>query len=120
MVGITASWARRLSWHFPRGSCREAERCAHSACVWHRRAHLCKLRGIQQDVEKGGIELDTCNNVLLRGPVNILHDPVSALPFTQGVITAVTSDARKKVASWTMQARPLACFFFWLAKASEA
>lgn len=63
---------------------------------------------MQQDVEKGGVELDTCTNVLLRGPVNILHDPVSALPFTQGVITGVTSDVKKKVAWWTVQACPSA------------
>ena len=60
---------------------------------------------VRQDVEKGGVELDTCNNVLLRGPVNILHDPASALPYTQGVITGVTTDARKKVAWWDVQAR---------------
>ena len=59
-------------------------------------------------MEKGGVELDTCNNVLLRGPVNILHDPVSALPFTQGVITGITSDVKKKTAWWTVQACPLA------------
>ena len=67
---------------------------------------LLRARFELQDVEKGAIELDTCHNVLLRGPVNILHDPASALPFTQGVITDVTYYARKKVASWTVQACP--------------
>ena len=55
-------------------------------------------------MSKGAIELDTCNNVQLRGPVNIMHDPTSALPFTQGIITAVDSNYRRKVFTWTVQA----------------
>lgn len=66
-------------------------------------------RGAAQDVTRGAIELDTCNNVHLRGPVNILHDPVSALPFTQGVITAVDTNVRKKAYKWTIEARPHLC-----------
>ncbi|KAK9840645.1 hypothetical protein WJX81_006647 [Elliptochloris bilobata] len=55
------------------------------------------------DVDKGAIELDTCNNVQLRGPVNILHDPASALPFTQGVVTAVSSNFKRKIFTWTVE-----------------
>ena len=58
---------------------------------------------------RGAIELDTCNNVQLRGPANIMHDPASALPSTQGVITAIESNVRKKVYRWTVEARPRLC-----------
>ena len=63
------------------------------------------MRGMRQDVTKGAIELDTCSNVQLRGPVNILYDPASALPFTQGTITAMETNVKKKVYTWTVQAR---------------
>ena len=54
---------------------------------------------------RGAIELDTCNNVQLRGPVNIMHDPATALPYTQGVITEAEANVRKKVYRWTIEAR---------------
>ena len=73
------------------------------------RAALQSRSAAQQDVERGAVELDTCNNVALHGPVNVLHDPAAALPFTQGAITAVNSTAH----TWTVQARapgrPLDC-----------
>ena len=52
-------------------------------------------------MERGAIELDTCNNVALHGPVNVLHDPAAALPFTQGAITSINSTAH----TWTVQAQ---------------
>ena len=63
--------------------------------------------GMRQDVTKGAIELDTCNSVQFHGPVNIMYDPATALPFTQGVIKSVNTDLKKKIYTWGVQARRL-------------
>ncbi len=58
-----------------------------------------------QDADRGGVELDMCANVALRGPVNILHDPATALPYTQGTIAAVATTAGSSNTTWVVQVR---------------
>ena len=41
----------------------------------------------------------------LHGPVNIMHDPASALPYTQGVVISVENNYRRKVFTWGVEAR---------------